>query len=114
MHVAGVVLFEGSGRGRGGLTLKDLRNLVRFSIVATAEVSPAGGWGGRFGLLRPAWIDVPDLDLDAHLCHHRLGIHAGIRQFNDLCGRIQGEPLSRDRPLWEIHLIDGLPEGRPL
>ena len=111
MHVAGVILFEGSGRGRSRLTLKDLRHLVasRLSLLPRFRQRVCGDW---FGLLRPAWIDVPNLDLDAHFYYHRLGIHARMGQFNDLCGRIHGELLSRNRPLWEMHLVDGLPDGR--
>jgi hypothetical protein len=37
---------------------------------------------------------------------------AGRARAARLAGRLFGEPLDRDRPLWEIHLVDGLGAGR--
>jgi diacylglycerol O-acyltransferase len=64
----------------------------------------------RFGL--PVWIDTPDMDLDAHI--HRVGVPApgGRREVAELVGELFSTKLSRDRPPWEIWVLEGLEDGR--
>jgi diacylglycerol O-acyltransferase len=106
MHVAGVLVFD----GRNPVTMPELRRLVtsrlrrlpRFHQVA--DLSP-------LGLFRGAWAPAGLIDLDAHLYHHRLRRPGRGSQLHALCGRIHERLLPRDRPLWEVHLIDGLEGG---
>ena len=108
MHVAGVVVLDASS---GPVTAKELRRLVtsRLSRLPRYRQRVGSRWAG---LGRPEWVDVTDLDVEAHLFHHRLRSPGGPSQLNDLCARIHEELLPRDRPLWQIHLIDGLAGGR--
>lgn len=64
------------------------------------------------GLGPPFWIDAPELDGDYHLRHHVLPAGAGGADLDELAGRIASEPLDRDKPLWQIHFVEGLPGGR--
>jgi len=111
MHVAGVVVFDASMSAGGLLTLRDLRRLVKSRLLRLPKfrerVNP--GW---LGLRRPQWEEVATLDLDAHLFHHHLGSQGTTPRLNELCAQIHEEPLPRDRPLWQMHLIDGLEAGR--
>jgi WS/DGAT/MGAT family acyltransferase len=111
MHVAGVVVFDASSSAGGPLTMSDLRRLVRSRLLRLPKfwerVTP--GW---LGLIRPHWTEVAALDLDAHLFQHRLGSRGTTPDLSDLCAQIHEELLPRDRPLWQIHLIDGLGAGR--
>ena len=61
---------------------------------------------------RPFWIDDPDLDMDRHI--HRVVLEApGDEQsLADVVGDIASWPLRRNRPLWEIWVIEGLADGR--
>jgi len=111
MHVAGLVLLDASSRAGGPLTPKELRRLVASRLLHLPGFRHRIG-GGTLGLLRPELIEVEELDLEAHLFHHRLGAAGRMSQLNALCGRIHAEPLRRDRPLWEIHLVDGLAGDR--
>lgn len=108
MHVAGVVVFEASQRP---VTVRELRRLVttRLSRLPRYRQRARTRWSG---LLRSEWVDVTDLDVDAHLFHHRLRSPGGPARFNELCARIHEELLPCDRPLWQIHLVDGLAGGR--
>jgi WS/DGAT/MGAT family acyltransferase len=65
-----------------------------------------------FGFDFPVWIDDPDLCIRSHV--HRLGAPApGSDQvLAGLVAQIASQPLDRQRPLWELWVIEGLAEGR--
>jgi WS/DGAT/MGAT family acyltransferase len=102
-----VVVFDASKDAGGRLTLKDLRDLVAPRLSRLPKFGQRVS-NGTFGLNRPSWVKVGKFDLDAHLFKHRLPPPGRLSQLGDLCGRIHAEPLPRDEPLWQIHLIDGL------
>lgn len=64
-----------------------------------------------FGLNHPIWVEDPHLDLDYHVRRHVLPSPGGPRELTDLTGAIVGVPLDRARPLWEIHVVEGLYDG---
>ncbi len=63
------------------------------------------------GLANPVWSDDPRFDLSWHVRHAALPGPGTLTQLRDLVGRIMSEPLDFTRPLWQIHLIEGL-EGK--
>jgi WS/DGAT/MGAT family acyltransferase len=59
-------------------------------------------------LTNPVWVDDDGFDLEWHVRHARL-------PDGDLAAYIAREMatrLHRDRPLWELHVVDGLPDDR--
>ncbi len=62
----------------------------------------------------PAWVELEDdeVDLDYHLRHSALNKPGGERELGVLVSRLHSQPLDRDYPLWEVHLIEGLEGGR--
>ena len=64
-----------------------------------------------FRLNHPLWVEDPDVDLDFHIRRHALPTPGGNAELADLAGAITGLPLDRRRPLWEIHVIEGLQSG---
>ena len=64
------------------------------------------------GLGRPSWRDEAGFDLEFHLRHTAVPPSAGGRALEELVARLHAQPLDRTRPLWELWLIDGLPDGR--
>jgi WS/DGAT/MGAT family acyltransferase len=64
-----------------------------------------------FRLNHPLWVEDPHLDLDYHIRRHVLPAPGGPRELTDLTGAIVGVPLDRARPLWEIHVVEGLHDG---
>ncbi len=60
---------------------------------------------------RSRWRDVAGLDLSQHVREVRLPAPGGDEAFQEYVGRHLGTPLPRDRPLWDIHLVEGLSEG---
>jgi WS/DGAT/MGAT family acyltransferase len=58
------------------------------------------------------WVDDPRFDASAHIHHHHLPRPHDPAQLTDRAADIMGERLDPRRPLWEIHVITGLPGGR--
>ena len=54
----------------------------------------------------PRWLPV-EVDLDYHLCYERL---EGASQLLDRVGQLMAQPLNRDFPLWQFHVLEF--EGR--
>jgi diacylglycerol O-acyltransferase len=64
-----------------------------------------------FRLNHPLWVEDPHLDLDYHIRRHVLPAPGGSHELTDLTGAVVGVPLDRARPLWEIHVVEGLHDG---
>ncbi|MEX1164550.1 MAG: wax ester/triacylglycerol synthase family O-acyltransferase [Nitriliruptor sp.] len=64
------------------------------------------------GIGNPVWVDDPDFDLSFHVRHAALPAPGTMAHLTEYSARILSRPLDRDRPLWEIYVIEGLEEGR--
>jgi WS/DGAT/MGAT family acyltransferase len=58
----------------------------------------------------PSWetLGPDEIDLDYHLRHSALPKPGGERELGILASRLHSTPLDRHRPLWEMHVIEGL------
>ena len=61
---------------------------------------------------RPVWIDDARFNIHYHVRHSSLPRAATERQLKRLVGRILSQQLDRDKPLWEMWFIEGLPDDR--
>jgi WS/DGAT/MGAT family acyltransferase len=59
-----------------------------------------------------SWILDADVDLEHHVRHSALAHPGRVRELLALTSRLHGTPLDRHRPLWELHLIEGLEDRR--
>ncbi len=64
------------------------------------------------GLRAPVMREVQDLDLDYHVRHSALPHPGGQRELGVLVSRLHSNELDMTRPLWEVHLIEGLEGNR--
>jgi diacylglycerol O-acyltransferase / wax synthase len=83
-------------------------------VVARLRVMPAARRRAvdvPFRLNHPLWVEDPNVDLDYHIRRHALPDPGGAAELADLIGHLAGMPLDRNRPLWEIHVIEGLQGG---
>ena len=62
--------------------------------------------------IAPSWIDDDSFDLDYHVRTNALPAPGSMEQLVELCERLHSYPLKRDRPLWELHIIQGLENDR--
>ena len=60
----------------------------------------------------PVWADDPHFDLTYHVRRSALPRPGTIEQLRELVARIVSRPLDRQRPLWEVYLVEGLEDGR--
>lgn len=61
---------------------------------------------------RPVWVDDPYFDIEYHIRHTALPAPGNDAQLQNLVGRLMAQQLDRDRPLWEMWVVEGLTEGR--
>jgi WS/DGAT/MGAT family acyltransferase len=106
MHVGSLLVFERPAPGYGDVLALIAARLHRVPRYRQRVVFPA------FGAGRPVWVDDSDFDLEYHVRHTALPAPGGEQQLRRLAGRLLGQRLDRDKPLWEFWLVEGLEEGR--
>jgi len=106
MHVASVLIFEGDAPRYVDMLdhIERRLHLVPRYRQRLAFVP--------FGQGRPRWVDDPHLNLRYHLRHAGLPAPGTEQQLQSLASRVFAQPLDRDKPLWEISLVDGLEGNR--
>lgn len=65
-----------------------------------------------FSIAPPRWEVDPDFDLDFHLRRVRAPGDGSLRDLLDFCQPIAMQSFDRDRPLWELYVVEGLAQGR--
>lgn len=106
MHIGGVMLFEGSAPPYDDLLEAVERRLHLVPRYRQKLLFP------RFRLAEPVWADDPYFHLEFHIRHSALPRPGSERQLRALAGRIFSQRIDRDRPLWEMWLVEGLSQDR--
>jgi WS/DGAT/MGAT family acyltransferase len=106
MHVGAVGIFEGPA--------PPYRDLLAL-IEARLEQVPRYRQRVMFVPLRqgrPVWIDESQFDLEYHVRHTALPTPGGEEELKKLVGRLFSQALDREKPLWELWLVEGLGDSR--
>lgn len=108
MHVAGLNLLKFPERVHRRNFMARIGDCYRSTTELRKPFAHrvAHGTLGRFGPLY--WEHDPDLDLDYHVRHSALPEPGRYRELFALVSRLHAALLDRSRPLWEVHLIEGL------
>ena len=61
-----------------------------------------------YGLDHPYWIEDANFDLEFHVRHIALPKPGDWRQLCIQAARLHARPLDRNKPLWEMYVIEGL------
>ncbi len=106
MHVASLTVFDGPAPAFEDLCdhVESRLDLVPRYRQRVAEIPAQQG--------RPIWVDDPHFNLRYHLRHTALPRPGGDEELRRLAGRVFAQRLDRDRPLWEIWMVEGLRDGR--
>ncbi|WP_037304024.1 WS/DGAT/MGAT family O-acyltransferase [Amycolatopsis orientalis] len=109
LHVCGLLILDGS-------TMPGGYDFARFKekLAERVELIPAFRrklHNPLWNLTHPVWVEDEDFDLEAHV--HRIGVPApgDRRELAELCAHIAGQRLDRAKPLWQLHVIEGLADG---
>jgi diacylglycerol O-acyltransferase / wax synthase len=105
-HVGSVVLFEGPAPTPEGLAEHVAGRLGRLPRFRQRTATPPGG------LARAVWVDDAGFRLEDHLRHASVPPPGGDAELRELIASALSERLPRDRPLWQLWLLDGMPADR--
>ena len=106
MHVGAVALFEGPPPPyRDFLSLIEAR-LTHVPRYRQRVLFVPGNVG------RPVWIDETQFDLEYHVRRTALPAPGGEEELKRQVGRLLSQALDREKPLWEMWLVEGLGDGR--
>ena len=118
MHVGGLMVFElPEGAGRDQVfpeSSRDFLSRLYHEMVEAPEVNPVFARRVRNRVLDLgywSWEQDPDIDIEYHVRLSALARPGRFRELFELTSRLHGTLLDRHRPLWEMHLIEGV-EGR--
>ena len=106
MHVASVMLFEGDPPPYDDLLEHIERRLHLVPRYRQKLAFVPLGQG------RPRWVDDPHLNLRYHVRSTALPSPGSEEQLKALASRVFSQQLDRDKPLWEIWLVEGVEGGR--
>jgi diacylglycerol O-acyltransferase len=110
MHVAGLQTFVPPTDAPRDFPKQVFEYLRGFPVTTPPFNYVLKGLGS--GRLLPTFEVAEKVDIDYHLRHSALPYPGGERELGVLVSRLHSNPLDFDRPLWEIHLIEGLHGGR--
>ena len=105
MHIASCPRFEGPAP-----TYEALVDLFRGHL----PLVPRYRQKVRFvpgGIGRPVWVDDPHFRIDFHIRHTALPPPGDDQDLRNLMGRLMSQQLDRNRPLWEVWMVEGLADG---
>ncbi len=108
MHVGSVAIFQAPERGFDHDKLVALIS-ARIAFVPRYR-QRLRTIPGRLG--NPVWVDDENFDVAYHVRRSALPRPGTDEQLRELVGRIMSRPLDRNRPLWEVYLVEGLQGGR--
>ncbi|QYB00789.1 wax ester/triacylglycerol synthase family O-acyltransferase (plasmid) [Rhodococcus sp. USK10] len=110
MHVGGLAVFTppegadaGAVREMFEAAIDDEQVAPLFRKRARRSLTSLGQWG---------WDTAGDVDLGHHVRRDALPRPGGSEELLTLVSRLHATLLDRSRPLWEMHLIEGLADGR--
>src|SRR3954471_8758639 len=106
MHVASAMLFDGAAPDYEDLLehIEQRLHLVPRYRQRLATVPLGQG--------RPKWVDDEHFDLRYHVRHTALPAPGTEYELQVLAGRVFSQQLRRDRPLWEMGLVESLEDAR--
>src|SRR3954471_8971837 len=106
MHVGAVAVFEGKPP-----PYRDLLALIQARLDQVPRYRQRVVFV-PFRQGRPVWIDETQFDLEYHVRHTALPAPGGEAELKKLIGRLLSQALDRDKPLWEMYLVEGLGDGQ--
>lgn len=110
MHVGSLHLFDLPAAYR-----KDFYTEVRRLLARSLDLAPL--YRRRLAEMplhfaNPVWVDGGGVDLDFHVRRHKLPRPGTRLQLERCTARLHAALMDRRKPLWEVHVIEGLQGGQ--
>lgn len=106
-HVGGVSIYDPRTAPGKSVSFEQvvemLANRVHLSPIFSRKLATV-----PLGLGQPYWVEDPDFDIANHVHHIALPGPGDWSQLCSLASRLHARPLSREQPLWEMYIIEGL------
>lgn len=108
MHIAGTATFEAGPlqTAAGGVDI----DKIRAYVASRLHLIPRYRQRLIHGPLdnHPAWVDDEHFNIHYHVRHVGLPRPGDERQLKRLAARVMAQHLDRQKPLWEIWILEGL------
>lgn len=110
MHTVKVAVLDPTGV-EGGYSFERVRSEIEarlhLMVPFRRRLLPA-----PLGLTHPYWVEDAGFELDRHLVRRRAPAPGDRAALEAVVSEIASRQLPRDRPLWEITVVEGLEGGR--
>jgi WS/DGAT/MGAT family acyltransferase len=112
LHVGAIAILDAEPlrTADGGIDADRIAKHVESRLHVLPRYRQRLAWTPIEG--RPVWIDDDRFDLWHHLRRAALPRPGGDAELKQLVARILSERLDRDRPLWELWIVEGLDADR--
>jgi diacylglycerol O-acyltransferase len=110
MHVGGLQLFEkpeGAGPEFVREMFESMRDTEKIAPLFLKRPYRSVGTAGQL-----VWREDEQFDIEHHVRHNALPQPGRVRELLELVSRLHSTRLAWERPLWELHVIEGLSDGR--
>ncbi len=108
-HVAGLMICKRPAKSSAAF----VKNIYREYLTFTAVEAPFNSVINFSMSAMPTWQDAVEIDLSQHIFYHKLPKNKNSREaLYDFVAKLHTPLLDRSRPLWEVHVIDGVVGGR--
>ena len=109
MHVCGLLVLDQS-------TMTERYEFDRLRAVLRERVGAKPSFRRKLhspvlNLDHPVWIDDDEFDIEHHVRRAIVAAPGSREQLADVCADIAAQPLDRNRPLWEMWVLEGLADG---
>lgn len=105
MNIGSVSIFEGKVSYPEVLRTVDSR--IHRAPIYQQKIVQA-----PLSLSAPMWVFDPDFDIRKHVFQVQIDPPNDDEALRLTASRLLSNPLDRDKPLWEIHVIEGLSDNR--
>ncbi len=112
MHLASTQIFEVGplATPEGGVAFEEFKRFIESILHRIPRYRQKLKWIPIEQ--RPVWVDDPHFRIDYHVRHTSLPKPGSEEQLKKLAARVMAQQLDRDRPLWEIWVVEGLARDR--
>ena len=106
-HISGLTIYDPATAPGGEVRFRDILAHIQsrlgvHKLFKSKLISPP------MDLDNPYWLGIDELDIEFHIRHIALPHPGDWRQLLIQVARIHSRPIDRSRPMWEMHVIEGL------